>query len=109
MTPEEFFAALAQMPEPKPLIYRLYHDPQGEPLFYSMEDLPGNYIDIDQATFSRNAMNLKVKNGKLVEVTWQTTQKLKPSTSGTQCHSQDVAVLVTSNGVCWSKQIYEQN
>ena len=109
MTPEEFFAALHQIPEPRPLIYRLYHDQQGMPLFYSMEDLPGNYIDIDQATFNRTAMNVRVKHGKLIELTWQTTQKLNPSTSGTQCHPQDVSVIVASDGVCWSKQTYEQN
>lgn len=109
MTPEQFTAALEQMSEPSPLFYRLYHDSHGVPLFYSMEDLPGNYIDIDQSTFNQRAMNVRVKHGKLVELTWHTTQKLKPSTSGTQCHPQDVAVIVDSNGIFWNKQIYEQN
>ena len=49
-TTENFWAAwvLPQEP-PKPAFYRLYHNEQGYLLFYSMEDVPGNYIEIDQA------------------------------------------------------------
>ena len=107
MTPEEFFGALEHMPMPVPVTYRLYHDDQGCPLFYSMEDLPGTYIDIDQETFAKNSTRVRVRNGKLVEVTWKTTQKIVPSNSGTMCHEQDVAIVVKQNGTYWSKQTYE--
>lgn len=107
MTPEEFFGALEHMPVPVPVTYRLYHDDQGCPLFYSMEDLPGTYIDIDQETFAKNSTRVRVRNGKLVEVTWKTTQKIVPSNSGTMCHEQDVAIVVKQNGTYWSKQTYE--
>ena len=107
MTPEEFFGALVQMPRPAPVTYRLYHDDQGCPLFYSMEDLPGTYIEIDQETFAKNSTRVRVRNGKLVEVTWKTTQKIVPSNSGTMCHEQDVAIVVKQNGTYWSKQTYE--
>ena len=107
MTPEEFFGALEHMPMPDPVTYRLYHDDQGCPLFYSMEDLPGTYIDIDQETFAKNSTRVRVRNGKLVEVTWKTTQKIVPSNSGTMCHEQDVAIVVKQNGTYWSKQTYE--
>lgn len=109
MTPEEFFGAVANMPEPLPLFYRLYHDEAGNPLFYSMADVPGTYIEIDQDTFNRSATNVRVRNGKLVEVTWKTTQKIVPSDSGTLCHEQDVAVVVKQNGTYWSKRTYESN
>lgn len=109
MTPEEFFGALAQMPEPRPVFYRLYHDDQGRPLFYSMEDRPGTYIEIDQADFGRSFKNLKVRNGKLVEVTVHTSEKIVPSSQGTLCHEHDVAVVVEQNGTYWSKQTYETN
>lgn len=109
MTPNEFFSIVANVPDPLPVFYRLYHDEQGRPLFYSMEDLPGTYLEIDQQTFNRSASNVRVRDGKLVEVTWQTTHKLVPSQQGTQCHATDVAVVVTQNGTFWSKQVYEQN
>ena len=107
MTPEEFFGALEHMLMPDPVTYRLYHDDQGCPLFYSMEDLPGTYIEIDQETFAKNSTRVRVRNGKLVEVTWKTTQKIVPSNSGTMCHEQDVAIVVKQNGTYWSKQTYE--
>ena len=107
MTPEEFFGVLEHMPMPDPVTYRLYHDDQGCPLFYSMEDLPGTYIEIDQETFAKNSTRVRVRNGKLVEVTWKTTQKIVPSNSGTMCHEQDVAIVVKQNGTYWSKQTYE--
>jgi hypothetical protein len=106
MTPEEFWGALASMPEPQPVFYRLYHE-NGVPLFYSMEDLPGTYIELDQETYTRSASNVRVRDGKLVELTWQPSQKIVPSTHGTQCHPKDVAIVVEQNGTYWSKQTYE--
>ena len=97
--------------EPKPVFYRLYYNEQGRPLFYSMEDLPGTYIEVDAETFARSNTNVRVRNGKIVEVTWQTTARLEPSNTGTPCHPQDVAIVVDINTPhqCWSKQTYEEN
>ena len=109
MTDEEFWKALADMPEPTPVFYRLYHDQNGVPLFYSMEDLPGTYIELDQETYAKGQSNVRVRDGKLVELTWQTSYKIVPSTHGTQCHDKDVAIVVKENGTYWSKQTYEQS
>lgn len=107
MTPDEFFGALEQLPEPQSVFYRLYYDSTGFPLFYSMEDRPGTYIELTQEQYARGDSNVRVRDGKLVPVTWQTAQKLTPSDSGTLCHSQDVAVVVKQNGTYWSKRTYE--
>lgn len=111
MTPEEFWSILYSVPEPPTPFFRLYHDDQGRPLFYSMEDCPGTYIEIDQATFARGASNVRVQDGKLIEVTWATTTKLVPGNSGSPCHPDNVAVIVTEDQphIRWSKQTYESN
>lgn len=111
MTPEDFWSILHNMPEPKPVFYRLYHCDQGRPLFYSMADEPGTYIEIDQETFARGSMNVRVRNGQLVQVTWATTTKLVPSNSGSPCHPDNVAVIVAEDQphIKWNKQTYESN
>ena len=109
MTPEEFWKILHSVSEPAPVSYRLYYDTAtGMPLFYSMEDCPGTYIEIDQATFGRSPTNVRVKNGQLIEITHNIAQKLTPG-SGTCCHPKNVAVVVDESQphVKWSKRIYE--
>jgi len=111
MTPEQFWSILHNMPAPKPVFYRLYYDADGVPLFYSMEDCPGTYIEIDQETFARGASNVRVRDGKLIEITWATTTKLVPGNSGSPCHPDNVAVIVAEDQphIRWSKQTYESN
>ena len=55
--------------------------------------------------------NVRVRDGQLVEVTWQTTVKLVPGNSGSPCHPDNVAVIVTEDQphIKWSKQTYESN
>jgi hypothetical protein len=109
MTPEQLQQLFQAAPEPPQPFYRLYHNDQGLPLFYSMADEPGTYIEIDQATFARNAANVRVRDGRLVEVTWATTTKLIPGNSGSPCHPDNVAVVVAEDQphTKWSKRTYE--
>jgi hypothetical protein len=111
MTPEEFWSILHSMPEPSPVFYRLYYNDQGHPLFYSMADEPGTYIEIDQETFARNISNVRVRDGRLVEITWLTTTKMVPGNCGTPCHPDNVAVIVAEDQphTRWSKKTYESN
>ncbi len=111
MTPEQLQQMFRATPEPPPLFYRLYHDEHGRPLFYSMEDCPGTYIEITPEEYHRNNSNVRVRDGQLVEVTWKTTTKLVPGNSGSPCHPDNVAVIVAENQphTKWSKQTYESN
>jgi hypothetical protein len=105
----ELLKLFQDLPTPKPVFYRLYHDEAGNPLFYSMADDPGTYIDIDCATFVKNSMHVKVIDQQVIEVTWKVTNKIIPGSAGVTCDPRDVAVVVdfgTPNKK-WSKQTYE--
>ena len=85
-----------QWPDPEPVIYRLYHDDQGRPLFYSMEALPGTYIEVDQPTYIHGSHQVRVKNGKLIviEPRVQVSKLVADPDSGVPCDIRDVCVIV---------------
>jgi hypothetical protein len=112
MTPEEFWSILHAVPEPAEPIRRLYYGDNGEPLFYSTEDLPGNYIDIDQKTFSRASGKVRVKNDQLIStVTHKISKKLIPAEQGVACDPRDICVVVDSEQphIKWTIKTYEQS
>ena len=94
MTEEEFWAALAPLPDPILPTYRLYYDDNGLPLFYSMEDRPGKYVEIDQATFSTSPSNVRIVDGKLKFLKSSTLLRLHPSDTGTPCDPTNVSIVV---------------
>lgn len=97
LTSEEFWRILHDVPESKPLFYRLYHDDQGHPIVYSMEDLPGTYIEVDQDTYNQNNYHVRVIAGQLKKLERSSPiSKLKPGSEGIACHPQDVCVIVDS-------------
>ena len=110
-TTENFFKAWAEWDrrEPDPVFFRLYHDEQGLPVVYSMEDLPGMYIEIDQATYTKNSYQVRVIDGKLTHIDpTKIYSKLYPGDSGTSCHPQDVTIVVdTGSNIKWRKVTYE--
>lgn len=107
ITWEEFAAIHAAMPESQPISYRLYHDDQGRPIVYTMEHLPGNYIEIDRETYVAGSPWVRVIDGKLRHLIMHPRQKLRPGDTGTSCHPLDVAVVDPSSGVFWSKHTYD--
>ena len=109
MTPNDLLTMFQALPEPVPVFYRLYHDEEGNPLFYSMAEEPGTYIDIDHATYVKNSMHVKVIDSQVIEVTWKVTNKIVPSSSGVACDPRDIAIVVDFNepNKKWSKKTYE--
>jgi hypothetical protein len=85
-----------QWPDIQPVTYRLYHDDQGQPIIYTMEDLPGTYIEVDQATYIHGSFGVRVIEGKLIILEPAiTAKKLQPSQDqGIPCDPRDVCVVV---------------
>jgi len=110
MNAEEFWAILHAMPESPPVFFRLYYNESGEPITYSMEDLPGTYIDVDPETYARAPMNVRVQAGHLIELK-SAVRKLAPADSGTPCHPNNVAIVVpkTESHQRWIMKTHEFN
>jgi hypothetical protein len=83
--------------EPQPVSYRLYYDKHGTPWVYSMEDLSGNYIEIDPQTYAVASFRVRVVDQKLIHVQPKIQiKKLQPDTAiGTPCSTVDVCVVVS--------------
>jgi hypothetical protein len=111
MTPDQLQQLLQAMPAPNPVFWRLYYSDDGKPIQYTMEDLPGTYIDVDPVTYSRGNMNIRVINEQIVEVFFRTTKKLVPGNSGSPCHPNNVAVIVAEDQphTKWKQKTYESN
>ena len=111
MTPEEFWAILHAPVEIKPIFFRLYHDADGDPICYSMEDLPGNYIEITLEEYHLSSPTVRVVDGKLKEIKLAgLVKKLIPSDHGTLCDPRDICVVTDSQpNTKWSIKTYETN
>jgi len=110
VTPDEFWAILHAMPEPSPVSWRLYHNEAGEPITYSMEELPGTYIDVDAETYARSPRNVRVRDGRLIELK-PVVRRLAPADTGTPCYPDNVAIVVPESEPHqrWSMKTYESD
>lgn len=79
--------------------FRLYYDEMGKVLFYSMENISGNYIVVDKQIFAEARYDWKVIDGKLTKyVPGITISKLKPDESqGMSCAKEDISIIVDEN------------
>ena len=112
-TTDNFWQAFnAWQPDPpKPVFYRLYYNDNGNPITYTMEDLPGNYIDVDRITYLTSSMNVKVINGQMIKIETRKFDKLVPAVTGISCSTHDVCVIVnpTQPNTKWSLNTNETN
>jgi hypothetical protein len=108
MTEQEFWNILFDVPDPQPVFYRAYYNAEGWVECYSMEDLPGNYIEIDQPTYVTSPY-ARVINGKLTVVKpASVVTKLIPSLAGTACDPGDVCIVTNSEqNIKWSLKTSE--
>jgi hypothetical protein len=108
MDAEEFWAILHAMPEPQPVSWRLYHNEAGEPITYSMEHMPGTYIEVDAETYALASFDVRVRDGRLIQLK-SAARRLVPSDTGTPCHPDNVAIVVdkTEPHQRWSMKTHE--
>lgn len=108
MNAEEFWAILHAMPEPQPVSWRLYYNEAGEPITYSMEPLPGTYIEVDTETYARAPMHVRIRNGQLIELK-SAVSRLVPGETGTPCYPNNVAIVVPEDEPHqnWSMKTHE--
>ena len=97
MTEEEFWQILQDGTEPMPIFYRLYYNDDGAPIIYSMEALPGNYIDVDQETYVLAPFNVRVLDGRLTYIKpIIAVKKLQPNhVNGIACDPRDICVVAS--------------
>jgi hypothetical protein len=98
LTEQKFWSILQATTECKPVFYRLYYNDDGTPIIYSMEELSGNYIEVDQQTYVLTPFNVRVVDGKLVYIKpVVTVKKLQPGDQGTPCDPSDVCIVVNED------------
>ena len=114
-TTENFLRVMAEFewPEPRSISYRLYYNEDGSPKCYTMDDLPGEYIEVDRETYVNHTWNVRVVDGNLciIPVT-KTVNKLRPSLEdGIACHPSDICFVVNPNQdhIKWNMTTYEVN
>ena len=99
-TTENFLQVMStfKWPDPAPVFYRIYYGENGEFICYTMEDLPGNYIEIDHATYQQGLSNIRIVDGKIKVINpSRVVRKLKPNTTqGTPCHPNDICLVVAT-------------
>lgn len=97
--------------QPPEVFWRLHYDDAGHPLFYTQEHKPGNYIDITPEQYQRASMQVKVREGRLIELSTKQTKKMMPSETGTPCYPTDVSIVVDpeTEHQCWRLKYNESN
>ena len=85
-----------QWPEPKPVFYRCYYLEDGTPDFYTMEDLPGSWIEVTKEVYLLSPRNARVVDGQLqIFEVKKTVTKLKPNqTQGIDCDPRDICLVI---------------
>jgi hypothetical protein len=78
----------------KPFEFRLYHN-NGKFLYYSCEELDGEYIVIDALTYALGDPHVQIVDGKIKSATMELKiNKFVQSNIGTKCAYENVCIIV---------------
>ena len=92
----EAWHEIMSAPSPE-LQYRLYYDAHGEPVEYTTDDRPGDYIVIDQETYSLRSHRVRIIDGKVVRLRDADRMLLRPDSQGQACHPSDVSIVISEH------------
>ena len=84
------------------IFFRLYYDDDGNVITYSMEDLPGKYIEINAEQFAIGNRNIYIKNGKIYKKKQLSIGKLIPTE---EYDGTDITVI--KDKTQWKMKTYE--
>jgi hypothetical protein len=109
---DEGYIILFETPKVEPPEFRLYYDDSGNLICYSCEKLEGNYIVIDHATYVVARPDVKVVDGKIVNIANRfVIAKIKPSDNeGIKCLKEDASIIAndkSKNVQKWRLDVYE--
>jgi hypothetical protein len=92
---EEGYIVLFEAPEIKTPEFRLYYDEKGLVICYTCENLPGNFIIVDNITFAQARPDVRVVDGRITTVISNAVvSKLMPCDSGQSCATTDISLVV---------------
>lgn len=78
--------------------FRLYYDDNGQVLCYTCDKLDsGNYLIINAQTYAECRFDLKIIDGKIIDVNKSTCIKLVPSIDGIKCVNEDNAIIANDD------------
>ena len=88
----DFFSNLPPVKQPS---YRIYYDEAGRPTSYTVDDRPGNYIEVDAETYANCNRNIRIIDGKIIKIKPPVqVAKLVPSDQGVPCDPDNVCIVV---------------
>lgn len=110
---DSFWQAVSEYQEPEQptLEFRLYYDDAGRVLFYSMEQLPGKYVQVTSEQYAEGRYDVTVVNGEIKYPVTKVYRKLVPSKTGTATSLSDVTIIspTETDAQFWKAKIYEQD
>jgi len=106
LTPFEEALKLTDNVAPVELEFRLYYDTETNlPLFYSMEEQQGDYINISKEEFAECRYDIIIKDSKICKVTHLSIGKLVPTHFGYGTTKDDITIV--GNEQNWNMKTYD--
>jgi hypothetical protein len=92
---------------PAELEFRLYYDAEGNPVTYTSEDLPGDYLVVDQDTYAQGRYDIRIIDEEIVPLSdFVSYNKMIPSEDGTACHTNNALLIEPESTAFWSTKTY---